>query len=191
VASRNNRRQEILDAALAAFSERGFATATIDDVRKGSGASIGSIYHHFGGKEDLADALYFEALRDYQAGIHETLRRNRDARRGVQGLVRHHLRWVATHPDLARWLIGWRGGGEAVKELNRDLIRAMNDWLRPHVDAGRVRELPLDLTYVILIGPAQEFARQWLEGRLRASMKDAERTLPAAAWSALDATRGD
>ena len=31
-------------------------------------ASIGSIYHHFRSKEQLAAALYVEGLRDYQEG---------------------------------------------------------------------------------------------------------------------------
>jgi AcrR family transcriptional regulator len=33
-------------------------------VRELSGASTGSIYHHFGDKEGLAAALYIEAMRD-------------------------------------------------------------------------------------------------------------------------------
>ncbi len=41
-----------------AFTESGFAAATVDDVRRRSGASVGSIYHHFGGKQELAEALY-------------------------------------------------------------------------------------------------------------------------------------
>ena len=51
------------------FSERGLSGATIDDVRRLSGASIGSIYHHFGDKEGIADALYADGLRDYQGGF--------------------------------------------------------------------------------------------------------------------------
>ena len=64
-----DRRQVILDAALEAFAERGTAAATVDDVRRRSGASVGSIYHHFGDKEGLAAALYVEGLRSYQEGL--------------------------------------------------------------------------------------------------------------------------
>ncbi len=51
-----DRRDQILAAALGAFAEKGFAAATIEDVRERSGASTGSIYHHFGDKEGLAAA---------------------------------------------------------------------------------------------------------------------------------------
>ena len=45
--------QRILDAATEAFATRGFTSTTMADVVAGSGASVGSIYHHFGGKSEL------------------------------------------------------------------------------------------------------------------------------------------
>lgn len=51
-------RQRILDAATEVFGERGFSAATMADVVDRSGASIGSIYHHFGGKKDLFLAIF-------------------------------------------------------------------------------------------------------------------------------------
>jgi AcrR family transcriptional regulator len=68
VPPRADRRREILDAALACFVEKGLVVTTIDEIRLAAGASIGSLYHHFDSKEDLAAALYVEGLRDYQEG---------------------------------------------------------------------------------------------------------------------------
>src|SRR5262245_59198506 len=55
--------QRILDAATEVFATRGFTAATMADVVAGSGASIGSIYHHFGGKSELFGAI-FEQMAD-------------------------------------------------------------------------------------------------------------------------------
>ena len=55
--------QRILDAATDVFATRGFNAATMADVVTGSGASIGSIYHHFGGKSELFLAI-FEQMAD-------------------------------------------------------------------------------------------------------------------------------
>jgi AcrR family transcriptional regulator len=180
------RREEILDAALGSFNEKGVTATTVDDVRQRSGASVGSIYHHFGGKDELAQELYVEILRDYQRGFLAVLRRERDAERGIKGLVRHHLRWVRANPERACYLLRGRPReSEALRAVNRELFRATAAWLEPHVEAGRVRRLPLDLTYAILAGPAQEFSRHWLEGRMRTPARDAERALADAAWRAL------
>lgn len=190
------RRQAILDAALEAFVTQGYEATTIEHVRARSGASVGSIYHHFGGKEGLAAALYVEGLADYQQGYLRQLRLNREAEAGVRAVVRHHLRWVARNRELARFLDTRREAevvvatDARVRELNRGTFAATDEWLRPHVAAGRVREVPRDLLYAVLIGPSQEFARHWLAGRVKTSIKTAERALGDAAWAALDARGG-
>jgi AcrR family transcriptional regulator len=188
-----DRRQAILDAALRSFSEKGVAASTVEDVRRLSGASVGSIYHHFGDKEGIAAALYVEALRDYQQGFLEIVRRAPEAGRGVRALVRHHLRWVAAHRDLARFLLTGAppGAAERLEPLNRELFAATGAWVDAEVEAGRLRRLPRDLLYTVLIGPAQEFSRLWLGGRTRTSMRSAERALAQAAWDALRNTEGE
>jgi AcrR family transcriptional regulator len=188
-----DRKQAILDAALRSFTEKGVAAATVEDVRRLSGASVGSIYHHFGDKEGIAAALYVEALRDYQQGYLEIVRRAPDAERGVRALVRHHLRWVAAHPDLARFLLAGPppGAAERLEPLNRELFAATAAWVDAEVGAGRMRRLPRDVLYTVLIGPAQEFCRQWLDGRTKTSMGSAERLLAQAAWDALRTAEGE
>jgi AcrR family transcriptional regulator len=186
-----DRRGAILDAALRCFNRKGVSATTVDDVRQGSGASVGSIYHHFGGKEQLAGALYLEGLRSYQRGLAAVLRRHTDAEAGVRAIVRHHLRWVERNPELARFLLS-RGetaveltADDQVKELNRAFFSETAAWLRPHVEAGLIRELPLDLYYAVVIGPSQEFVRHWLHGRASSSIRQAEGVLAEAAWDAL------
>jgi AcrR family transcriptional regulator len=50
----------LLDAARAVFAEQGFTNASIADVVERAGSSVGSLYHHFGGKSELFLALWQE-----------------------------------------------------------------------------------------------------------------------------------
>src|ERR1700756_4602057 len=50
----------LLDAARQVFTERGFAEASIADIVQRGGSSVGSLYHHFGGKSELFIALWQE-----------------------------------------------------------------------------------------------------------------------------------
>jgi hypothetical protein len=111
------------------------------------------------------------------------LDRETDAERGVKALVRHHLRWVAAHPDLARFLLAGRppGAADRLEEMNRGLLEAVSQWLRGH----GLRRMPRDVFFAVLFGPAQEFTRHWLAGRTKTSMASAERTLAEAAWRGL------
>ena len=53
----------LLDAARAVFAEQGFADASIAEVVKRAKSSVGSLYHHFGGKSEL----YFALWQEHQA----------------------------------------------------------------------------------------------------------------------------
>jgi AcrR family transcriptional regulator len=191
---RGERQEAILAAALDCFTERGFAATTIEEIRKRSGASIGSIYHHFGGKEGLAAELYVEGLRGYQVGFIAALERRSDPEAAVRALVRHHLRWVEGNPKLAKFLMNRRetelrlATKARVRELNRDFFPRVEAWMERHVGSGALRAVPADLWEPLLLGPSQEFTRLWLAGRTRISLSRAERELAEATWNAL---RGD
>jgi len=185
------RRRDILDAALALFVERGVGETTVEDIRERSGASVGSLYHHFGeGKDDIAATLYLETISDYQAGFLAELRRHRQAAAGVRATVRYHLRWVERHPDAARFLFNYgelelrRRTNDDLAELNRLLVAEVRGWAA-EVGAEELTDLRIDLATAIWIGPAQEFARRWLSGYAATSIDQAGRVLADAAWAAL------
>ena len=187
------RPQEILDAALECVAEKGYAATTIADVRARSGASVGSIYHHFGDKEGIASALYVESLRDYQEGLASLLAGAPAAERGIRGMVGHHLGWVRRRPRHARFLFENREAAasatDEIEALNRSLFAVVREWLRPHQASGEIRRMPLELLYVVVLGPSQEYARHWLRGPDAddASLGAAERVLARAAWDAVRA----
>lgn len=54
-------RQDLLDAALTVFSQKGYTATRLEDVARTAGVTRGAIYHHFGSKADLYGALIDEA----------------------------------------------------------------------------------------------------------------------------------
>src|SRR5437867_13284359 len=53
-------RQQILDASLRLFSERGFARTTVRDIARQAGITDAAIYYHFQSKRELLEALVEE-----------------------------------------------------------------------------------------------------------------------------------
>jgi AcrR family transcriptional regulator len=88
--------QRILDAAADVFRERGFTAATIGDVVAASGASIGSIYHHFGGKAELFLAIHERLGATVENQIGAT-----GARTTFSGHARRYLEAIWDHRDTA------------------------------------------------------------------------------------------
>ena len=54
---KEDRPQEITEAALTAFAEKGYAATRVDDVAKRAGVSKGLLYLYFKTKEDLFKAV--------------------------------------------------------------------------------------------------------------------------------------
>ena len=187
------RRQQILAAALACFTETGTEQATVPEIGRRAGASIGSIYHQFSSKEGVAAALYLEGLRRYQQGLLAVLVEAPAARPGVFAVVAYHLSWAEREEPWARFLLEARradfmaGHEEDIRNLNREFAQALAEWFRPHVTSGAIRRLPIDLYPAILLGPSHEWVRGRLGGRTVTPRLKAANALGEAAWQALAA----
>src|SRR4051812_27617798 len=72
-------RQALLSAAQDVFTESSFADANVTDVVERAGASVGSLYHHFGGKGDVFLALFEEYQQRQETRAVDAVRLERDA----------------------------------------------------------------------------------------------------------------
>ena len=141
VESSQRRRQEIMMAALECFKSKGFSETTMSDIRERSGASMGSIYHHFESKERLAASLYMEGLKGVHGAIRGVLEETNQAEEGIKRLVRAYIDWFVQNPDLGHYLFQGMGAqyleleGDKIRKENALLRRDLGGWLRSAVRA--------------------------------------------------------
>jgi AcrR family transcriptional regulator len=185
-----SRRDAILGAALECFTERGYAATSIEDIRRRAGTSVGSVYHHFAGKEAIAAALYVEGIRAYQVGGLAVFLGADTAEAGVRGIVTYHLRWIAEHRPHAQFVL-FHGepevsalAAEPLRALNESYRHGVQSWLERVGRDGALRPLPYDVYASLVIGPAQEFARRWVAGTADIEIDEAAPLLADAAWRA-------
>lgn len=62
-------RAKLLAAARRAFGESGYAAASMDDFTAKAGLTRGALYHHFGGKPGLFEAVAMELDREITARL--------------------------------------------------------------------------------------------------------------------------
>ncbi|WP_271408168.1 TetR/AcrR family transcriptional regulator [Pseudomonas sp. Q1-7] len=190
---RPSRKDEILQAALACFTDHGVDATTIEMIRERSGASIGSLYHHFGNKERIIAALYLEGISGYARLVEAGFAQADSAEACIRLLVACYIDWVTAHPEWARFILHSRGRveasemGEQLREANRLHHGRIDEFLRPYRDAGEFRDMPRDCFVSIVIGPVQDFSRHWLAGRTRTSLAACREIFMDAAWEAVRA----
>jgi AcrR family transcriptional regulator len=91
---------EILDAAAKAFSQRGYAATSIDDVADVLGCTKGRIYHYFRTKGDLFIGIHQQSLEWALAAV-EPVAEQPDATPTdkLREMVRRHAMHLMDHAD--------------------------------------------------------------------------------------------
>jgi len=184
------RRRAILVAALHAFTEHGFDGATIDDIRRRSGASVGSIYHFFSGKEAIAAALYREGIEEWTGVLRAAIRSALSAEDVVRGAAAAYFDWATSNPDWYFFLIDLRD--LALGSPSRDEIfglvdateRDLAQRLSAAGEAGVIAHLTPSLYWAMVFGPVLSFLMIWGR-RGRPPLGAARSALIEAAWQSL------
>jgi AcrR family transcriptional regulator len=181
----------VLDAALESFIHKESGKTSVHDLAQLSAVSIGSIYHHFGGRERIEFDLYCRCMRSLLSVCTNALKKRRSARTGVEALVRAYLAWVKDHPNEASFIyaaahnefvVQWHAELRAFKQ---ELLVPIFAWFAPYIERGDVVRFPLPLYEIVIIGPVAEFSRRWLSGADGLDVDVAMRLLPASIWRAV------
>jgi AcrR family transcriptional regulator len=77
---RESRREQILEAALACFSENGFHQTGMADIVRRSGMSHGAVYVYFSSKDDIIEALADDRLKVKPSSTQWFIRRRTPSR---------------------------------------------------------------------------------------------------------------
>ncbi|MHA6493190.1 TetR/AcrR family transcriptional regulator [Pseudomonas borbori] len=188
---RRTRKDEILQAALACFTEVGVDATTIEMIRDRSGASIGSLYHHFGNREGIIAALYMVGTGQYAELLEQGFAQASSAEACVKLLVTSYIDWVVANPDWARFILHSRSrveaserGGE-LREANHEHFSRIYHALAGYREQGQFKDMPDDCLASLIIGPTHDFTRNWLAGRTHTALDDCRELLAQAAWDSV------
>ncbi len=91
---REQRRQQVLAAALEVFSSAGYHAASMDEIAEHAGVSKPVLYQHFPGKLDLYLALLDAGIEELEAAARAALRTTTDNRQRVSAMVKAYFSFV-------------------------------------------------------------------------------------------------
>jgi AcrR family transcriptional regulator len=117
-------RARILAAAHSRFAADGLA-AEMDQIAREAGVAVGTLYHHFGTKEALLEAVVAEGIQDFDDYVHGLLAEP-DPWAGVEGLFRHladHLVHDRAFSELIGAQPALRASTTAIKQAMGPLVQ--------------------------------------------------------------------
>ncbi|MFM8620751.1 MAG: TetR/AcrR family transcriptional regulator [Candidatus Nanopelagicaceae bacterium] len=162
---RDERRAQLLAAALEVFTAAGYHSAAMDEIADRAGVSKPVLYQHFPSKLDLYLAVLDTHIDSLVFAIQRAIQSTPDNAKRVQATIGAYFDFIEAEGEAFRLLFESDMNVEpAVRErLNRmtyDCAAAVSAVIS--LDTGLPQEAAM-LLGVGLIGSAQVSARHWLE----------------------------
>ncbi|MGI9158070.1 MAG: TetR/AcrR family transcriptional regulator [Marmoricola sp.] len=137
---RENRRAELVDAAVAAIDQYG-PDASIAEIAAVAGVSRPVLYRYFADKDDLHRAVGLWGATTVLDGLLPALLSDQPVRERVRAGVDAYLTLIDQHPHVFTLLVGNAGNGDPLADgkemIAAAIARTMGDVLREvGVDAG-------------------------------------------------------
>jgi AcrR family transcriptional regulator len=186
------RRDELLDAALTCFSERGLLGTRIEDIRRAAGASPSSVYNLFDGLPSLTVALLARTFERLSAHLTSRTRAEDRPDAAIHALVDGHLQWVLGHEDEAGFMYQAMAlelataQRKELSELKAKLAVPVIEHLASLAGEGALPAWPASTLEFIVLGPAHEACRRYLAGT-PVDLAGLRGLLPEVAWKSVSA----
>lgn len=185
-------KERILVAALKLFVSQGYFNTNIPDLSRESKCSVGSIYHHFRNKEQVATSLYEAGITSFRLAIERSVDPAKDIAANLKSIVTSFLKFSAENHILSKYM--WLSrhhefmSGQirhptmvGFDHLGRILTHAIKQGIRQK----QIRPLRANVIWSILFGIPLSYVRDWLDGYNAEPPTDFADELAEACWRAL------
>jgi AcrR family transcriptional regulator len=181
---RDERRAQLLAAALEVFTAAGYHSAAMDEIADRAGVSKPVLYQHFPSKLDLYLAVLDTHIDSLVFAIQRAIQSTPDNAKRVQATIGAYFDFIEAEGEAFRLLFESDMNVEpAVRErLNRmtyDCAAAVSAVIS--LDTGLPQEAAM-LLGVGLIGSAQVSARHWLERDSKLTREQAQTLATNIIW---------
>jgi TetR/AcrR family transcriptional regulator, fatty acid metabolism regulator protein len=161
-----DKRRQILRAAITVFARTGYHGSRVSDVAKEAGVAYGLVYHYFGSKEDLLEAVFRRTWSRMLEAVQEIERTEETARGQIAGVARIVLGAWEVDPDLVRVLVREVARspqlGREVDEIAH-AFEALERIVRGGQERGELRtDVEPRLAAWILYGALEEILTGWV-----------------------------
>ena len=156
------RPQEILEAAFAEFSRRGYAKTTLDQIAERAGVTKGTIYVYFENKEHLFISMVREATKATLGVVQDMFERHEGS---TAALLRAQFSFIYQHivederrREVVRMLIAEAPrfpelGDRYYQEILRPCLDLLKQAIQRGVDRGEIRKSSIIKSPQVVIAP--------------------------------------
>ena len=170
-AAQEERRRQILDAAVRAFAKKGYHASRVSDIAEEAGVAYGLVYHYFESKDAVLEAVFREMWGMMVAAINAIEEIEESPREQLRKSCAIVLRTWRDYPDVVRVLV--REVARSGEQLQREVeeiahaFEALQRIVARGQEQGVFRnDVSPRLSAWIIYGSLEEILTGWVLGRL-------------------------
>ena len=185
-------RDRILQAALDLFVDQGYFNTNVPDISRLSKCSVGSIYHHFLNKEEIAGQLYKDGIKQFRNALGTAIIADTDLETTIRSTVIAFMNFAEQNEKLSRYLWLARHKEFINRELSRPTVvgfdqvgRRLTVAIKKAIRSGEIPDQKAEVIWSVVFGIPQSFITDWLDGYTTETPATVAPTLADACWAAL------
>jgi AcrR family transcriptional regulator len=181
--AQEERRRQILDAAVRVFARTGYHGSRVGDIAEEAGVAHGLLYHYFSSKEEVLQTVFRENWGELIERFRAVEATDEPAREKLAGIAKILLRTWRNDPDLVTVMVREVARSQQLQGQVEDVREAFAIVQRV-IEEGQAagdfsRDLDARLASWVVYGGLEEVLTGWVLGQLPAGEDEvarAERT---------------
>ena len=182
--------------ALELFVERGYFNTNIPDISSFSKCSVGSIYHCFVNKEEIARSLYYEGIKKFRSAIGDVIDVNEHPKKVFKAIVIAFLYFSEHNKSLAKYLWLARHNEFLSTKVTKPTVvgfdtlgRQLTKVIKRAIKNGDIADLNAKILWTLIFGLSLSYILDWLDGSANIPPSEMAPIIADASWAALASVR--
>ena len=180
-AAQEERRRQILDAAVRAFARKGYHACRVSDIAEEAGVAYGLVYHYFDSKEEILNTLFAERWQLMLDAIGEIDSQQVPARDKLYMVASFIIDSYRHEPQLMKVIIvEVTRAANSFGATHLDKIREAYSMIATIVDGARQdgsfkEDISADFAAMCFYGAIEQLLSGWIFGYLPTTDEEFER----------------
>jgi AcrR family transcriptional regulator len=177
--AQEERRRQILDAAVRVFARTGYHGSRVGDIAEEAGVAHGLLYHYFSSKEEVLQTVFRENWGELIERFRAVEATDEPAREKLAGIAKILLRTWRNDPDLVTVMVREVARSQQLQGQVEDVREAFAIVQRV-IEEGQAagdfsRDLDARLASWVVYGGLEEVLTGWVLGQLPAGEDEVAR----------------
>lgn len=162
MATKEEKRIEILNAAIKVVSESGFEGAKIEDIAKEAGIGKGTVYEYFESKNTLFLEMMHYSVEQYRAGLVKALAEGDNMLEKIRNLSSYCAEFLSNHLAISNSSMSGQALPEEMRhQMTKDwglILKTVEDEVRSAIRSSELRpNSDPEMATALIIGGLKQY----------------------------------